>query len=45
MPEDCVPVEGGYQCDGGVQNMTRNVVQNKTLGAECAAAFLYQYVR
>jgi len=40
VPEDCVPVEGGYQCDGGVQNMTRNVVQNKTLGANCPALLL-----
>jgi len=27
-------------CAGGVQNMTRNVVQNKTLGAECPALIL-----
>lgn len=39
VPDDCVDESCGAY-GGGVQNMTRNVVQNKTLGAECPALLL-----
>jgi uncharacterized protein YegL len=38
--EGADPLKLPAECQGGTQNMTRNIVQNKTLGAECPALSL-----